>query len=112
MTIVSDILEEILFTTFTALSSVHTVLDFHLFQLAAVTGLTGLTGLVAFDAAALTAVTAGSRYISDVTGVGGTVHQQWVELRAVVLCAEGIWYHRNPTLMHSSKQSRVSLGFH
>lgn len=112
MTIVSDILEEILFATFTALSSVHTVLGSHLFQLAAVTGLTGLTGLVAFDAAALTALTAASRDISDVTGVGGTVQQQRVELRAVVLCAEGIWNHLKPTLMHDSKQNRVSLRFH
>ena len=94
MAVVSYVLEEILFA-FTALSSVHTARGSELFHavagiavlgaLAGVTAVTGLAGLVALAAVALTAVTGGSCYGGNFTGVralargvaagGGLIHQ-------------------------------------
>lgn len=105
MTIISYILEEILLTTFTALSPVYTG-GFDLFYLATVAGLTGLTGLIA---GALTAVTCGSCGIAEVSAVRGIVHQQWVELCAVVLCAEGIRNLLNPVLVHRISRAQCDL---
>lgn len=84
MTVVSYILEEILLAAFTALSAVYTG-GLDLVHLPTVAGLTGLAGLIA---GALTAVAGGRRGIAEVGAVSGVVHQQRVELCAVVLCAE------------------------
>lgn len=96
MSVISYILEEI-FVTFTALSSIHTVLDFDVFHLSAVAGVTllcalagitavtGLTGLIAFNTGTFTAVTGSSCDTINITGVcavtggvtavAGVVHQ-------------------------------------
>lgn len=109
MTIVSYVLEEILFT-FTALSSIHTVLGFHLLHLAALAALAALTGLAAFAAGALAAVTGGGCRVRDVTAVGGIFYQQ-IELRTVVLRAQDIWNPLSPTLVHIISRAQCHSSF-
>lgn len=91
MTVVSYVLEEVLFTL-TALSSIHTAGGSELFHavtgiavLGALAGVTAVTGLAALAAVALTAVTGGSCYSRNFTSVralargvaavGGFIHQ-------------------------------------